>query len=129
MTKMLREAIDKAMRDEDIIYDDKLVLEWMDDMAGRLNAVQDIYRAAPKVLYLGKYIPETGSHQVSIDTCAWESQAVMEVHIYKGLEILAKAAGVRMLTRACGDKGSVMHYFHYKDVEFYSITAPGEALR
>lgn len=129
MTKMLSEAIDKAIRDEDIIYDDRLVLEWMDDMVGRLSAVQDIYKAAPKVLYLGKYIPETDSHQLSINTCAWESQAVMEVHIYQGLEILAKAAGAKMLTRACGDKGNVMHYFHYKDVEFYSITNPGEALR
>lgn len=129
MTKMLSEAIDKAIRDEDIIYNDRLVLEWMDDMVGRLSAVQDIYKAAPKVLYLGKYIPETDSHQLSINTCAWESQAVMEVHIYQGLEILAKAAGAQMLTRACGGKGNVMHYFHYKDVEFYSITSPGEALR
>ena len=129
MTKVLREAIEKAIKDEDIQCTDELVLEWMDDMVYRLHAVKDIYNGAAKVLWLGKYDPETGDHQQMIDTCGWDVQADMDIHIYRGLEILAKAAGAQMLTRACGTKGSVLHYFHYKDVEFYEITEPDEALR
>ena len=129
MTKMLTDAIDKAVRDEDILYDDKLVLEWMDDMAYRLHAVKDLYKAAAQVLPLGKYVKETESHQLSVETCAWETKAVMEVHIYKGLEILAKAAGAQILTRGIGSHNSVAHFFHYKDIEFFEITEAGQPLK
>lgn len=129
MTGILREAINKAVTDQDIQYDDKLVLEWMDDKVYKLHAMQDICKASPAVLELGKFDPEKGRHEQIIETCAWDKQVPLELHMFAGLEILAKAAGVKMLTRACGTKGAVIHYFMYKDVEFYEITDAGEALR
>ena len=129
MTKMLKEVMYKVAEYEDVQQDDKLVLEWMDDIVYRLHAVQELYNAAAQKLPLGKYDVDKDAYEENIELCAWDRQAVMEAHIYKGLEILAKVAGAQILTRGVGTKGSVCHYFIYKDVEFFEITEAGEILR
>lgn len=129
MTELLREAIDKVVTDQNIDNTDELVKEWMDDKVYRLQAIRDLYRASPTMLGLGEFDEVKGEYPEVIETCAWMTKADMEVHIYQGLDRLARAIGAEIQQRVAGPDGHKNHYFNYKGVEFFEITQPGEALR
>ena len=66
MTKMLKEVMYKVAEYEDVQQDDKLVLEWMDDIVYRLHAVQELYNAAAQKLPLGKYDVDKDAYEENI---------------------------------------------------------------
>ena len=71
-------------------------------------------------------IRERHTHQ--IETCSWVPTTLDEVHVFRGLPLLAGAAGLQIKTKPHTAK-SVCHYIEYKGVEFFELTEAGETLR
>lgn len=127
MTKRLVKALKLAEQEKNVPMDDALILDWMDEKVDLLKKVQDLYAESPERLDLGELNEETGDYQVEIDTCAWRKNAINEVHIYNGIEYLAKVAGAELQVSPYTED-RFCHYFMYRDVEFFELSIREDAL-
>ena len=126
MTKRLLEALNLVEQEKNVPMEDALILDWMDEKVDLLKRVQELYEESPWRLDLGD-LKESGKYPVEIETCAWKKNAVNEVHIYIGIEYLAKAAGAELQVRPFAED-SFCHYFKYRDVEFFELSQKEDEL-
>lgn len=128
MTNRLKEAITNTTLKQEVPFDNQLILDWMDDKVYKLEAIKDIFAGSPDMIGIGSYDEVTERHTHQIETCSWVPTTLDEVHVYRGLPLLAGAAGLEIKTKPHTAK-SVCHYIEYKGVEFFELTEAGETLR
>ena len=128
MTKRLRDAVFNTTNKQEVEYDTQLILDWMDDKVYMLDAVKNIFEGSPDMIGIGTYDEIRERHTHQIETCSWVPTTLDEVHVFRGLPLLAGAAGLQIKTKPHTAK-SVCHYIEYKGVEFFELTEAGETLR
>ena len=132
MTDNLYKAIEIADRGNggEILYDENLIVDWLDDKVDVINKVLEIYKASPQSLCMGDFDEKDGKYATEIETCAWLWDiSKKEVFIFKGIKILADVVGAELFNEPhCQDK-NLCFYFNYKGVKFYELCDIGEKLR
>jgi len=127
MTKRLVKALKLAEQEKNVPMNDAVILDWMDEKVDLLKKVQELYAESPERLDLGELNEETGDYQVEIEICAWRKNAINEVHIYKGIEYLAKVAGAELKVSPYTED-RFCHSFEYKEIVFFELSTREDAL-
>ena len=93
----MTESLDKVKQLYDerqtIPYDKNLIIEWMDNKVETLRKVKALYADSPEFLFMGEFDEKEG-YPTKIDTTMWMSNAREDVHLHKGLQVLADALNV-----------------------------------
>lgn len=131
MTENLRNAIEIINRGnaEEIPYDEQLLIDWLDDKVEAKNKIKEIRTASPLGVSMGVFKETPGKYEVEIDTCDWlDERSANEVHIFCGLEILAKVVGAEITERRhCVD--NFRCEFKYKGITFFELHDAGRKLK
>lgn len=128
MTDLLKKAIKSAVCDVDIKDDDQLVLDWMDDKVYRLELVEEIFKASPESLPLGQFDEVQGGYPIHLETCTF-GKDLNEVHIYRGLERMARAYSQIIIKEEFIPDKTDIYYFMYKGIKFYELTDKDKPLK
>lgn len=130
MTDRLKEAVKLAEEEQIVPISDELIVDWLDDKVETLKKIIKIIRSSPESLYMGKLDTFLGRYEVQIETCGfyeYNLRDAQNLHIYAGIERLAKAVNAKIRREDFGDKGnSDCYFFFYKDIKIFELCNKGE---
>ena len=128
MMELLRQAVENTAKEAEVEYSDQLVIDWMDEKVYKLESIKALYEATIDRIGIGTYDRKEYRYTEELELCAWTPTNLSEVHLYKGLSLLAKVSGTPIKTEVHTTE-TVCHYIIYKGIKFFEITRSGEALR
>lgn len=103
---------------DEIKLDNKDVIEWLDTIVDALNiAADNCYE-----LCWGKLNTKEGEYENCIAPCSSFPDSFRKLHIYKGIDKLAKAVGYDLKRKDwSGGDFKYFYYFNYKDIEIFQL--------
>lgn len=105
---------------DEIKLDNKDVIEWLDTIADALNTAADnCYE-----LCWGKLNTKEGEYENCIAPCSSFPDSFRKLHIYKGIDKLAKAVGYDLKRKDWMLENSEYKYYYsfiYKDIELFQL--------
>ena len=102
---------------DEINLTDADIIEWFDKIVeAKRECVQSSYD-----LHFGKLDRDLGEYEKSIEIC---SDTVTRIHVYKGIDRLAKVLGkeLTVIERHNKEDYPYEYYFKYKDAYVFQIT-------
>ena len=128
MMELLRQAVENTAKEAEVEYSDQLIIDWMDEKVYKLESIKALYEATIDRIGIGSYDKKEYRYPEEMELCGWIPTNLNEVHVYRGVSLLAKASGAPIKTEV-HTSDSVCHYIIYKGIKFFEITRSGEALR
>lgn len=117
------EVYKKAYRNKDTKYIKELTKElaeqWLDAKIDAIEHINRIYFEQGYDLAWGDFNEEEGDFSNEISFCGFVSADIRKVHIYKGIEKLAKILGVGLSSYY--NANGLNYYFIYKGREVFQI--------
>ena len=129
MTELMLRNINLVKEDKDVPIDNQCLVDWLDDKVDALEMIRQIVTATDHDCYMGRLDERLGEYEMQIESCAWNSRAVMECHIYQGIRHLANAVGQELTVEPFQEGESEVGYFMYRGVKFFELRNIGEEFR